>query len=228
MKGIQYFFLTGRLAIIASIIALLASCGFSKSFISSAPEIGESIGGPQKVMRYPEFAITFDPRNDVQLGQVDYVVLIPYRASSGETQHNKVQPGKFRMGISLFPYQKGLTLDLSQVTIEIDGKHYTTTSVFPYPYAHYPTEQAKRFSDKIHGCPESQPRVFQGSLPKQPINLEANGLWSCYELEFSVNTPSPRTHFKVDLNVNNERNQLVRAITIPFSPYNWGHSDSFP
>ena len=48
MKGIQYFFLTGRLGIITSIIALLASCGFSKSFISSAPEIGESIGGPQK------------------------------------------------------------------------------------------------------------------------------------------------------------------------------------
>ncbi|WP_419835106.1 hypothetical protein [Endozoicomonas atrinae] len=176
MKGIQYFFLTGRLAIIVSIIALLTSCGFSKSFISSTPETGESIGGPQKVMRYPEFAITFDPRNDVQLGQVDYVVIIPYRISSGETQHNKAQPGKFRMGISLFPYQKGLTLDQSQVTLEIDGKEFKTTSVFPYPYAHYPTEQAKRFSDKTHGCPESQSQDYQGSIPVQPVNLEANGL----------------------------------------------------
>ncbi len=100
--------------------------------------------------------------------------------------------------------------------------------IFPYPYAHYPIDQARRFSDKVHGCPESQASVFHGSLPKQPISLEANGLWRCYELEFSVDTPSPKEHFQISLQINNELNEVGRSITVPFASYEWGHSDSFP
>jgi len=206
----------------------LFSCGFDKSFISSVSTIGEKTRGPVRIIRGAEVSLHFGPRNHVKTGESNYVVLpvVPIGGNSDEVFAYQQTKGEFIVGLSLFAHKDALSLDFSDITLNLKQTKYKVVDVKRNPYAHYPNSQASRVGDKNVLCPKSQ--QFKEGLPNEEIDLKNNGLWECYDLVFPIDAPSPRMTFQLEVIVMDETSGRHKTFQVPFEPYKWGHSDSFP
>jgi len=206
----------------------LLSCGFNKDFIISAPTIGEKVRGPIRIIRGPGISIHLRPRNDLQTGEFNYVVmpLVPIGGNSDEIFAQKQTKERFVVGLSLFANQEDLALNFSDISLKLQGNIFKVVDIVRNPYANYPESQVRYVGDEDVLCPKSQ--TFDSELLKEEIGLANNGLWECYDLVFPVDAPSPRVSFQIEVVVKNRNTSTSITTDIPFEPYQWGHSDSFP
>jgi len=206
----------------------LISCGFDKSYISSVSSIGEKTHGPVRVISSPKVSIHIGPRNDIKTGEFNYVILpvLPVGGNSDEMFAHQQKAGRFVVQLSLFSHDDDLSLNFTDITLNIMQTNYKVIDVERNPYAYYSNSQARNSGVREVMCPESQ--QFSSGLPESPINLLNNGMWECYDLVFSVDTPSPRMKFQMEVDVKDNKSSLNHTFKVPFEAYEWGHSDSFP
>ncbi len=216
------------LLIIMPLTLPLLGCGFSTSYVSSAPTIGERTHGPKSIIRKSGFSIQLSPRNDLKTGEFNYFLLpiVPVAGNSDKKSAQEQIKGKFVVGLSLFAYRKNPTFSISDIFLELNGSKFKVTELRRHRYSVYPDSQARNIGDEYVLCPESQePDVDQNI---EEIRLTNDGLWQCYDLVFPVDAPLPQTIFQIVVVINSSDSVTPIIASVPFEPYQWGHSDSFP
>ena len=217
-----------RLVLLLLLVLPLYNCGFDKTYISSAPTIGEKTRGSVTIIRKPEVSIYLGPQNDLRTGEYNYIALpvIPIGGNSDEIFAQQQTKGKFVVQLAIYANQGDLSLKFSDISLNINQATYKVVDIERNPYAHYPDSQALRVGNKDVMCPESQ--KLSNASPDSSVDLTNDGLWECYDLVFPVDPPSPRIRFQIGLIVEDIKSEKDLTFQVPFEAYKWGHADSFP